>query len=229
MYRIRAVQEVIGSGPYTIAVRAPMDRVPALERCRLRRAGFWDRFRNRSVADDKHTHFLHILQRQVRRMEGEVSKRVDDGITAIDLRAAELDAILAESMPAAEQPKLAAVRPAADLGDLRGRDRHEWASERREARRAAGDARAAHGSASAASAAHSARATAARVERAQLVVQRSGIIAEGESVRRLWREAFVVRGAVYSRARFGMFGSTPTDDPAVPDYAFAEGPTVKRD
>lgn len=80
-------------------------------------------------------------------MDGEVVKRVDGGLSRIDLRVAELDAILAEMNTSAAVTSLTVVVgdgvTRAQLETLKGRDRHEWAVHRRAARAGARETRAA--------------------------------------------------------------------------------------
>lgn len=232
MYRIPSREDSIGDGASATSVIVPIEPLRWRERCRIRRAGIVDRIRYRVVADDHRTHYLHIVERQVRLMDAEVVKRLDATLSRIDTRIAELDAIVAEPAPTATVTQLAPAEPAGtveQLESLTGRDRHEWAAARRARRAAAAAQRSAAAAAARKTSEYEDRTEAARIERAKLAAQRSALIAEGDAVRRLWREAFVLRGALYTRSRFGIFGPRPTDTPAVPEYAFADGPRGQRD
>lgn len=209
MYRIRSKNGSIGAGGYEVAVPLPSDHATWLERCRLRWGGFVDRFRNRGVDDLRHTHYLHSLQRQARRMEGEVVKRIDRGVGAIDRRAAQLAALVDHAARPAEAPD------PGELAELVGRDRARWTSLTRQGKAARRERKD-----------FDARLESARVELGELAAIRAELVAEGEDARQLWREAYALRAAIYTRARFGLFGSRPGADPELAEYAYADGPRL---
>lgn len=174
--------------------------------------GFIDRRGNRHVVDTTHTHTLHMLERRNRRMETEVSRKVDTLISPLKVRIAQLNVATAD--PIADPTKHPGTH---ELAELRGRDRFDWADQWREAT----EARKQH-------AAQQACFLAAKTEVASLHEEWDNVLTEGDDIRLQWREAHMLRAARYTRARFGFWGPRAADEPSISEYNFAEGPRHHR-
>lgn len=175
--------------------------------------GHVDRLGNRHVVDTVHTHTLHLLERRNRRMESEVVRKIDILISPIAVRMAQLEVIAGDHVDAPTSHPTSE-----DLAQLQGRDRFKWADQWRQAT----EAKKSH-------TAHQARVTAAKAELATLAQDRRNVAIEGDDIRLQWREAYMLRAARYTRARFGGWGPKPSVDPGVSDYHFAAGPRDNRE
>lgn len=180
--------------------------------------GFWecvalglrarvDRIGTRSVSDDHHTHSLRRILSEHRRAEAEVVRLADSVISLLAVAIAEADAESLKPVEARREPPTTTT-----LAGLSGAERLRWADSRREAEAANGRANAAD------------RATGqARLLATRYRIEIANVQAESEDVRRQWREAYSVRAAQYTRARFGFFGPRMAEVPAVAGYEFGEG------
>jgi hypothetical protein len=184
------------------AVPVPTLRLGFGEWVALGWRGLLDRRAYLNVADTDSTHTLFRIERRHRRMESELVRRVDTLVSALLVRRAELETVIA----AAIDPEPAAV-PLGGLSSLRGRDRAQWADDRRIQTAAAGRR-----------AAQLQRLADARRDLAALDAELRNLHAERDDVRLQWREAFMLRNARYTRSRFGLFGPRRPDQPGLAEY-----------
>lgn len=202
----------IGAAPFEGTCPVPRDGIGWWEALQLTGRGWLDAARNRAVPDEAPTHtVLHLLARH-RRADAEVVRGCDAALSAVDAELALLRAVLAE--PAVE------VLPEPsqdDLGDLDGAQRVRWVEQAREAR--ASGARATRQQQQRGDAQQ-------RLERA--LAARRALDVEAADVRRLWREAYAMRVARYTRARLVRWGRPVAAAPALAPYLPVEGPTVER-
>jgi hypothetical protein len=198
----------LGTGVIPATAVAPRLTIGFWESLGLTLRGWTDARRYGDVADVDQTHVLLMRNSVVRRREDEV-------VRAIDAALSRVDALIAEARVASSQviPPIAVEPSATQLNDLEGRDRQDWVQSVRASRAAA--ARAAR---------IQAEVDAATVRLAQLEAERQSILVEGEDVRRLWADAFEMRAARYTRARFGSWGRRPDRTPRVPDYRRGRDP-----
>ncbi len=203
---------VIGPNGYQAICPVPRERIGFWEALGLTLRGRIDARRTREVRDTESTHTLHRLMAAHRRGEGEATRRIDEALSAVDRVLAPLEALVAAPVPE-EQP----VPGSAELAALPEEERAEWAAR----------VRAAH-AAEAVRRSVLARRSAAEPEVAVLHATRYALAVEGEDVRRQWREAYAMRAARYTRARFGRSGGAMAETPAIPDYRHFEPPTVHR-
>lgn len=203
---------IIATSVGSVDVPIPPVDIRVFEAFALTLRGCVDRSRTREVLDDAHTHSSHRLERRHRRMEAEVTRVLDSLLGRLSVRAAELESIL--FMAAREEVP---VPSSADLVALAGRDRQAWATERRRAR-----------AANATRSSGLQKAAAAATELAILREEFVGVLAEGDDIRSLWEEAFMLRNARYARARFGWGGRDPGQQPVVSGYHRVGGPYADR-
>lgn len=191
-------------------------QAPALRRRDLRRsrwAGWVDRLRQRHVDDSRLTHYLHALEHEFRGHDTAVVTAVENGLSRIE---AELSAVGLARFAAV--PDVVAEPRAEELRTATGAARQAWAAALRQARARNRQAADALGSRAAAGRRHEA-----------LLAHRQALLVEGAAVRRLWQEAFEECACVYTRARSGLFGRRPSEDPEVPVFRPAEGPELRRE
>ena len=201
---------IISTSLGAVSVPIPREGIGFVEACALSLRGWFDRSRNRAVSDATHTHSAHRLERRHRRMEAEAVRLIDSMLNRLSVRQAALEVI------AGIEPEGDTQAPSAsDLASLAGRDRLLWATQSREARRA-----------HAARSATLARQSVANEELARVRMEYLGVVTEGDDICRIWEEAFMLRNARYTRARFGLGGRLPGEAPAVSGYNRAEGPHV---
>lgn len=210
---VRASRVVsIGTEGYRVACPVPRYGIGLWEGTCLTVRGWLDARRTRDVQDASHTHSLHRLMAAHRRHEGEATRRIDEALSAVDRDLAPLEALIAESIPVGPD-----APTSAELAALPVEDRAAWAARVRAAHAARAEHRATEG-----------RQADARVRIAVLHSIREGLDVEGADVRRQWREAYEMRAARYTRARFGRRGGTMAIEPAVAGYRGFEQPTVVR-
>jgi hypothetical protein len=209
----RRPEVTIGTGEFSAVCPIPRDRIGFFEAIALTVRGRWDAGGNRIVPDAAHTHTLHAIQARHRKREAEAVRRIDAALSAVDGELAVTRAAL--NMPV---PEVAPEPTIEDLRDLPRAQRMEWVDRVRGARTSA-----------ARSAAVRDRQSAAHVRREQLISARQALLVEGDDVRRQWREAYDMRAARYTRARFGRRGARPTDTPAIAHYGHVDGPTGDRE
>lgn len=202
----------IGTGKFTARCPVPREGIGFWEAFALSLRGWSDARRTKGVADTAHTHSLHRLLAVHRRRETEADRRIDEALSAVDLALAPLAAVIDRRIPDAPQ-----VPGTEQLEALPSAQRVEWAAHVRaaqtETRRLAG-ARA--------------RRVEAEAEAAVLRSIRRSVSVEGEDVRRQWAEAYTMRAARYTRARFGRRGRPVDVEPAVAAYRHTDGPTADR-
>lgn len=203
----------VGRGEFTASCPVPPDRIRLVEGLRLMLRGWLDAATYRTVVDTEHTHTLLALQSLHRRREVEVVRSVDAAISLVDVAQAEVDAVLAGAQP----PELE-VPTSDELRSLEAaNDRAAWAARVRAARAANAHARATGD-----------RREAAARRSAELGAVRRALIVEGGDVQRKWKEAYEVRAARYTRARFGRRGAKVSPSPRVAAYDPDLGPTEMR-
>ncbi|HWM33587.1 MAG TPA: hypothetical protein VNR36_05055 [Pseudolysinimonas sp.] len=192
-------------------LEVPRDGIGLFEACALTCRGWIDRLTTRGVPDGAHTYSLHRLERRHRRVESRIVSRVEPLVTKLSVRAARLE--VTAGMASGER---ASVPDRSALDQLEGRERLEWAKK----------VRAGH-AANRANTARAERIHAAKEEVAEIRSEIAGLAAESHAVRLQWREAFMLRNARYTRARFGR-RMTMSGAPALSDYRFAHGPDWTR-
>ncbi|WP_457099653.1 hypothetical protein [Microbacterium sp. P5_E9] len=202
----------IGAGEFTATCPVPRDHIGLFEGLALSVRGRWDARGTQGVPDEAHTHTLHGVQARHRKREAEAVRLIDGALSAVDSQVAVTRAALQAPIPEGVR------EPTQD--ELRGlprAQRMEWAERVRVARAAAArDAAAAE------------RRIAAQTRREQLLSARSALVVEGADVRRQWREAYEMRAARYTRARFGRRGARMTATPAIAPYGPVDPPTAER-
>lgn len=202
----------IGTAEFSAVCPVPRTGIGFWEGFALTARGWLDARRNRAVPDIHHTHSLHRLLARHRQRETLAGLRVDAALSSVARELAPLEVVLAAS-----GPQTLEVPTSADLASLPEDGRAGWAQQVR-------DARSSH----AQRAAFEARQQNAQGRVAELRSIRAALVDEGEDVRRLWREAYMMRAARYTRARFGRRGAPVLENPSVAAYLPSEGPTPER-
>lgn len=202
----------VGPEGYRAVCPLPREGIGFWEGIALSCRGWLDARRNRDVRDGDHTHSAHRLLHRYRMGEATAVQRIDEALSAVDRAIAPLEAVaVAPELPVAASPSVS------DLAELADDARAEWADRVRAAQRA-----------QAASAAAEARRARAREELPVLLSIRDGLVVEGNGVRRHWAEAYAVRAARYTRARFGRRGGVIAERPEVPAWRPGADPTPGR-
>ncbi|TQJ30694.1 hypothetical protein [Microbacterium sp. SLBN-146] len=202
----------IGSTGYEAVCPVPREGIGFWEAMALTVRGWIDARANRGVPDGAHTHSLHRLQSAHRRREAEAVRRIDEALSAVDRALAPLEVVLAASPGVVPE-----IPTSADLARLDDAERAQWAARVRSGHAAHAQARA-----------DESRRAAAEVEAAVLRSVREALAVEGRDVLRQWREAYAMRAARYTRARFGRRGAALGEAPEVAAYLSHEAPTVNR-
>lgn len=213
MTRISRHTVTIGPEGFHATCAVPREGLGWWEGLVLNIRGRMDARRNLGVQDVDATHALHRLEAAYRRAETEAVRRIDEALSAVDRELAPLvrnaDTPLPTSVP---------VPAAAELDAMDDASRLRWAQEVKDARR------------------NNAQAAAARERREQagdriaaLRSIREALSVEGDGVRRQWAEAYRIRAACYTRARFGRRFAEMSAAPAVPTYVAAVPPRVVRE
>jgi|GEM_PF-3937102 len=210
MPRARTVR--IGAESFSADCPIPRDGIGFFEGIALSVRGWLDARKNEHVADEAHTHSLHRLLAVHRRREAEATRRTDEALSALDRALAPLEALLGRRE---ETPQ--AMPSVQELANLADEARAGWAERTRSARASQQSA-----------AADSMRRRQAEDRVAVLLSIRDGLRVEAEDVRRQWREAYAMRAARYTRARFARARSAVSSVPAVAEYRHVEPPVVAR-
>lgn len=202
----------IGPAGYNTTVLIPRIRVGWWEGLTLSIRGWVDAKRVAAVADDTHTHTLHLLQARYRRQETEVVRLIDHAVSTVDRELAALEALAATTV---DTP--IPVPGRAELDGMTLTQRREWAARKRAAIVA-----------NATAATTSARVAEAKERITVLTSIRQALITEGQGVRDQWAEAYTERAARYTRARFARASREVTATPAIAKYTHTTNPTIER-
>lgn len=203
---------MIGSADFRAECPVPRVGIGFWEGFALSMRGRLDARRNRVVLDSSHTHSLHRLLARHRQREIRAGLSIDAALSGVAHALAPLEiALTAATLAVPDFPT------SQELASLPDDARAEWARRMREARMAHADHAASEG-----------RRLMAEVRVAELRSIRAGLLAESEDVRRLWREAYLMRAARYTRARFGRGGAPMVESPGVAGYIPAEPPSSER-
>lgn len=202
----------IGPEDFRAHCEVPRDGIGFWERCRLTITGRIDARHNGEVVDFHPTHTVQRLLAHHRHKETQAVRVIDEVLSRVDRALAQVNAQATQAPPETHaEPSVAALDGMTDA------DRSEWVHTVKSAR--AAQARAAS---------VAAQRTAALTQLAELESIRESITIEGDDVRQRWAEAFNIRAAHYTRARFHTRHNRNTATPDIPHYVPAPSPTPIR-